>query len=557
MTKHRSPISGIAAAKNFVATAGYDNQIILWDKLNKQVIAKGKHDHLVNQCEFSPCGNFLVTSSSDYSAKVWSVPALELVSTLRDHADDVEMSVFHPGEQLIATASRDNIVRVFDFEGNVIHRLHGHSADVISVTWGKEENQLISSSDDGTIKIWAINTGEFVEIDLDQVETDSIITFQDGTIYAGNDDGDVVTIKNGKVVTKTNYFKAGVKRLIKSEETQQILALSYDKTLKIFTRNQKSELNKICQSTFPDIVWPRSGAFAGEEVLFGSFGDSYAAYNPTRDEWITEGINHTGGINAVTVFEEQTYTIGDAGILKENFVAIQELNSPCNFLCGVGELLVAGGQAGTIYNAITGEVLFKSSAPLNCMTSWIADKNHFCAVGNYTGKVIIFIVKDKKLHITKRINALENAIKGISNNGQTLFYVGAAGDAGRTNIGDQTNENLGVLHDKIANGCDHVSKDTFVTISRDLKLRLICTNTSEVFDTPHDHSIKSVVSDTDGKYVATGTYNGFVGVFNIIEKRWDKIIRVTKSGVSSLAYDKSQNAFLAGSYDGQLYPVFL
>jgi WD40 repeat protein len=53
---HQGPIAGIAAAGNFIATAGYDNQLILWDALSKRAVARSHHDHLVNHCAFNSDG---------------------------------------------------------------------------------------------------------------------------------------------------------------------------------------------------------------------------------------------------------------------------------------------------------------------------------------------------------------------------------------------------------------------------------------------------------------------------------------------------------------------
>ncbi|MDR0217536.1 MAG: hypothetical protein LBI71_01410 [Enterobacteriaceae bacterium] len=75
MITHHAPINGISAYRDkYVLTAGYDNQVILWDAKTQRPIACAMHDHLANQGIFSPDGNYAVTSSSDYSARLWTVP---------------------------------------------------------------------------------------------------------------------------------------------------------------------------------------------------------------------------------------------------------------------------------------------------------------------------------------------------------------------------------------------------------------------------------------------------------------------------------------------------
>ncbi|RZK66618.1 MAG: hypothetical protein EOO85_26590, partial [Pedobacter sp.] len=150
MLKHDSPISGIASFGNkYIATAGYDNKIILWDAASGLPLARSWHDHLANQLVFSACGKYLLTSSSDYSARVWALPNLRLIRLFDKHLDDVEGVAFHPTKELVATSCRDSLIRVFDFSGNVLE-LEGHKADSISVAWDEDGNGLISSSDDGT-----------------------------------------------------------------------------------------------------------------------------------------------------------------------------------------------------------------------------------------------------------------------------------------------------------------------------------------------------------------------------------------------------------------------
>lgn len=83
MIKHTSPISGIDAHGSLVVTAGYDNRVILWNASTRTAITEARHDHLANQCRFSTSGNIVVTSSSDYSARLWSVPDLRLITSSR------------------------------------------------------------------------------------------------------------------------------------------------------------------------------------------------------------------------------------------------------------------------------------------------------------------------------------------------------------------------------------------------------------------------------------------------------------------------------------------
>ena len=65
------------------------------------------------------------------------------------------------------------------------------------------------------------------------------------------------------------------------------------------------------------------------------------------------------------------------------------------------------------------------------------------------------------------------------------------------------------------------------------------------------------MSDTKGRYIATGSYGGQVALFDYMEKKWVLDVRPTQSGISSITYDENQKAFLASSYDGNIYTVKL
>ncbi|WP_431224297.1 WD40 repeat domain-containing protein [Serratia sp. L9] len=548
MHKHTAPISGVATIGNdWVLTAGYDNRVILWNAKNKMPVNRVFHDHLANQCTFSPCGHYVATVSSDYSCRIWTFPELMLFGIIKMHKDDVESVSFHPEKPLVATCSRDKTIVISDLNGNPIQHLKGHCADVISVEWGRSGN-LISSSDDGTIRVWDPDSGEQVQcIDLDNVETDTIAIAPCGTIFAGNDNGEIITIAQG-TMRMTLAHEAGIKRLVYDAEHQVMVSLSYDRKMKLW-RERDGVLENYHTADLPAIIWPRSCAFLNEDnLVFASFGDSYAQYIISAKTWQLDHIKPTQGLNAVQLFNGELWSVGDAGNVYRGSQIVTEIGSLCNFICEFNGILLTGGQMGTLFNAQTGEIVYQHHSPLNCAAS-IGGDNAMCVVGTYTGEGIVLREVDGKVQVIKVIGLHANAIKGVALSDVFIFSVCADSSTAFHNTDDLScHQYIPNAHGKIANGCDGNGTDNFVSVSRDLKLRLWHKDGVTVIDTPSLNSIKCVALSKDKRHVSIGNYTGWVGIFDIAEQQWSYWQRRSFSGISSIK--ATDDNFVFSTYEG-------
>lgn len=558
MIRHLSPISGIAThGSELVATAGYDNIVILWDAKTKLPIARGFHDHLANMCSFHPSGKYLGTASSDYTARIWEVPSMRLVTVLPDHGDDVECIAFHPEKPLVATACRDRIIRVFDMEGRLLQRLEGHTQDVNSVDWGAGCDELVSSSDDGTVRRWCAITGrELAVVGLDGADADTIAIAKDGTIFAGSWDGTIAVIIDGKARLVTAHA-AGIKRIVFDDVRAQLVSVSYDRTLKVWNY-ENGTLEELRVADLPAVVWPRSCAFLGDNfVVTGTFGSSYATYDIAAGEWDLGGVDPTDGINGVCVHEGAVFTVGDAGIVKRNGDPVAEMGSLCNFLTSAGSVLLTGGQQGKIFDASTGRVVHQHFSPLNCGVRFEREGVSHAAIGAYSGDVIILretnaggveLVSVERFH--------ENAIKGIAYANGVLFSVSAGSVGAFHAVSDfQCIRRIERAHDRISNACAALPNGGYVSVGRDLTLRIWRDGEIETYRTPHANSIKCAAVCSDGRYVATGSYTGHVAIYDLKEGAWKTDVRPTASGISALIYSAERAEFLASSYDGNVYVV--
>lgn len=107
-------------------------------------------------------GRLVASSSEDMSVGLYPGPQMREFDTpsfLRHHTAFVNDVRFSPDAQRLAIASSDRTTSVYDTSTNeVVHTLTGHSASVTGVAW-LSEDQLVTSSNDKTIKIWSLQDG--------------------------------------------------------------------------------------------------------------------------------------------------------------------------------------------------------------------------------------------------------------------------------------------------------------------------------------------------------------------------------------------------------------
>jgi WD40 repeat protein len=105
------------------------------------------------------------TPGTPGSVNIGAAIAAELVpvQTLVGGAAGVTEAVFSPDNTLVAAASPDGIVRVWQVsDGALLYALEGHTAAVNSVAFSPDSALLASGSDDRSVRVWDLADGSEV-----------------------------------------------------------------------------------------------------------------------------------------------------------------------------------------------------------------------------------------------------------------------------------------------------------------------------------------------------------------------------------------------------------
>ena len=124
-------------------------------------VLKGHRDG-IRAVKFHPVYSLLATASEDATIKVWDYESGRIERTLQGHQDAVLDIDFAPSGQLLASCSADLSVKLWNFDSTdfgCIKTLQGHNHTVSCVVFVPSGDFILSGSRDQSIKLWEISTG--------------------------------------------------------------------------------------------------------------------------------------------------------------------------------------------------------------------------------------------------------------------------------------------------------------------------------------------------------------------------------------------------------------
>ena len=179
------------------------------------------HENKIESVAYSPDGKLIATVSADRSVKLW-LPSGKLVGTLQEHSHWVNGVAFSPEREQLVTVSSDNTVKLWQLkckkkQDNVCLQIDGtplktmtqHTWWVTDVSFSPDGKTFVTSSRDGTVKIWSSegNLLQDISIKNDSGENNEVwgVSFSpDGqTIATANQDGTVTLLNLKGIVLHT------------------------------------------------------------------------------------------------------------------------------------------------------------------------------------------------------------------------------------------------------------------------------------------------------------------------------------------------------------------
>ncbi|MEQ8466272.1 hypothetical protein [Coleofasciculus sp. E1-EBD-02] len=151
-----------------LVAGGFDKKITRW-KLETKALQRlylypnssYNHSGFISCLTFSPDQTILASASGDQTIRLWDGYTGEFQRTLNGHSDIVWSVAISPDGKTLVSGSADQTIRIWSLSRyQQTQILTGHSKWVTSVAISPDGNSLASGSADGTVKLWNLTTGE-------------------------------------------------------------------------------------------------------------------------------------------------------------------------------------------------------------------------------------------------------------------------------------------------------------------------------------------------------------------------------------------------------------
>jgi WD40 repeat protein len=142
----------------------YDNRInsLSVRKFSDNSIISGfkESEEQISSISFHLEEKLIAIASEDNSVKIWNYFTGKLLHRLDGHKFWATDAKFGPKGDILASSSNDRTVKIWDvFSGALLTTLTGHKKSVHSVAFSPDGRMIASASDDGTIRFWEVSDG--------------------------------------------------------------------------------------------------------------------------------------------------------------------------------------------------------------------------------------------------------------------------------------------------------------------------------------------------------------------------------------------------------------
>ena len=247
------------------------------------------------------------------------------VAVLRGHTDTVRGIAWNPDGTRVVTTSDDGTARIWNARtGDQITILLGHHRDVRSSGWSYDGGRIVTASGDGTARIWDARTGSLLKtLRGHEAAIRSVAWSRDGEqIVTASDDktARIWDVMSGKQILVLRGHEGFVRSAGWSPDSARVVTASQDKTIRIWDAHTGTQIlaspvqdGIISSAAFsPDGTRIVSASTDNMARIWDAHTLSQIAVLRGHDDFLTDASFSRDGNRIVTASADKTARIWDA-----------------------------------------------------------------------------------------------------------------------------------------------------------------------------------------------------------------------------------------------------
>jgi len=338
-----------------LVSASEDGIVRLWDADTGRCSQTLKgHQGRVWTATFSPQGQILASGGNDQTIRIWHRTTGRCLKTLQERSGQIRRVEFSPDGSLLATNNGDDTVKIWDisqiysllpsrsnpsspapFSIPRLRTLKGHTGRIYGIAFLSDSNRLITGSEDQTIRLWEISTGNCLQIfeghsryvfsvaaspvAFNHQETNNQKTGNQELIASGSDDQTIRlwSVGTGECLKVLEGQQGWIQAIAFSPDGSLLASGSTDQTVKLWQVS-----TGICLQTFKGQKEVRSVSFSpdGQQLATGSEDETIKLWavqtgeclKTLRADRLYEGMNITGATGLTPGQRTTLFALGAA-----------------------------------------------------------------------------------------------------------------------------------------------------------------------------------------------------------------------------------------------------
>jgi len=313
-----------------------DGILRLWQIDNgKQICSFLGHEKAVRSVIFSNDGRYILSCSDNGTIKLWDMITSQEIRSFSGIVDTVTFASFNSDGRYVLYGSGKNLKLFELLTGKEVMVFYGHRSLVRSAAFSPDDRYIISGSDDKTLMLWDVSTGQKIRTFSGHITEHkdavmSVVFSPDGkSVLSGSKDKSLKLwdVSTGHNLRSFFGHKDTVYSVAFSPDGLYAVSSSADKTLKLWDISTGNEIHSFIghENHIFSVAFSPDGA----KILSGSWDGWIKLWDKTNGQVIQFSSYNPNGVRSVKFSSNGDYAISGSWDLVRlwNVYTGQEIKS--------------------------------------------------------------------------------------------------------------------------------------------------------------------------------------------------------------------------------------